>query len=604
MRGNKQNGQQGRNPADRHSQGNHHRSNYTTTHGAPDRLRDLAAEKAALGAVVLNKIKLADVRQWLQVADFGYIPHQHIYISMLQRDDKGEPYDEPFLLLGDLKQANTGLSPADAANLVNTLGNYCQEPENVGAYCQMVLQHALKAAWYDLAQISAGITNPDPDEAEIAAESAKAQERIADIKRRLAGITTGASASTSLADVEEEEIDWLWYGRLARRKISLLDGDPGVGKGLTITEIIACLTTGRPLPGDTARRSPQDILLLSPEDGIGDTIKPRLRVAGADMSRVHVLSTYRDAHGIERDVTFPSAAPIIEAEARRVNACLLVIDPIMACLDGGVKTSDDTQVRAALRPLAHACEATNIAVLLVRHMNKSGDGKALYRGGGSIAFTGLARILMLMTEHPDDAGGGDKRVALAVSKINLVKTPPTLGLTIRPSDNPDMPPRVLWDEEPLHFTADELLSASNTKQSQERRDVVRAIADAQHPLTVVEIAQATGVDTTDPLAMNTLRQRLMRIEKAGQIVRVDRGVYSLPSLSNHNNHNNNNKHNNRNKPNITDITFVRDVSDNADVTNHHMHDFTGPYLRPNGPRQCRHCQEYGLSAQPAGMGAS
>lgn len=213
-----------------------------------------------------------------------------------------------------------------------------------------------------------------------------------------------------------------------------------------------------------------------------------------------------------------------------------------------------------------------MALLMVRHMNKSGDGKALYRGGGSIAFTGLARILMLMTEHPDDAGGGDKRIALAVSKINLVKTPPTLGLTIRPSDNPDMPPRVLWDDEPLHFTADELLSATNTKQSGERRAIVRAIAEAGRPLALIEIAHAVEVDEKDTVAYGALRQRLMRMERAGQIVRVDRAVYGLPSSSNHNNTNNNNKHNNRNKHNkpfVTIVTDVMPVTEDADVTNHH-----------------------------------
>ncbi len=588
----KQNGQRGRNPADRQNKGEHHQSKYTTGNGAPPELRTKKGEQAVLGAVMINSPTLAIVRRMLKPEDFGFSAHRYVFEAMCVRSDKGEPIDDDLLLANDLQAR--GLSQDEALNTVSPLVVACENFTQTPAYCQEVLKYALRAARHELAQWNAGVLRRDADEDEIAAGSAAVLLRIEDIKQRMAGIHTDVSVSMSLADVEEEQIDWLWYGRLARRKISLLDGDPGVGKGLTITEIIAALTTGRPLPGDTARRVPQDILLLSPEDGMADTIKPRLRVAGADMSRVHVLSTYRDPRGAERDVTFPSAAPIIEAEARRFNACLIVIDPIMACLDSGVKTSDDTQVRAALRPLAHACEAANMAVLLVRHMNKSGDGKALYRGGGSIAFTGLARILMLMTEHPDDAGGGDKRVALAVSKINLVKTPPTLGLTIQPSADPNMPPRVVWDEEPLHFTADELLSASNTKQSQERRDVVRAIADAQHPLTVVEIAQATGVDSSDALAMNTLRQRLMRIEKAGQIIRVDRGVYSLPSLSNHNNNNNNNKHNNRNKPNITLVTDVMHVSDDADVTNHHAHLFDGPFQRPNGPRQCRYCPEYGL----------
>ncbi|MGI8757153.1 MAG: AAA family ATPase [Acidimicrobiales bacterium] len=112
-------------------------------------------------------------------------------------------------------------------------------------------------------------------------------ERLAAIA---AGTTPALYRSTRLADVVPERVEWLWSGRLPRRKLVVLDGDPTVGKSTLMLDLVARITTGRPMPGETfATVLPSDVVLLAAEDGLADTIRPRLDAAGADCARVHHL---------------------------------------------------------------------------------------------------------------------------------------------------------------------------------------------------------------------------------------------------------------------------------------------------------------------------
>lgn len=173
---------------------------YASMHGAAPQLRTEVGEKAVLGAVILDPSKLAVVRQWLQVADFGYVKHQHIYIRMCLRADNGEPFNDQYLLIKDLEQVRSlGMSPQDIAGLVASLDRYCEQPENVEAYCHEVLKYALKAAIRDKAEIAAGILNRGADADAVEGACATAQARIDDIRRRLQGETEDTSLNSQFA---------------------------------------------------------------------------------------------------------------------------------------------------------------------------------------------------------------------------------------------------------------------------------------------------------------------------------------------------------------------------------------------------------------------
>ena len=250
------------------------------------------------------------------------------------------------------------------------------------------------------------------------------------------------------SDVQAEAIEWIWPGRLARGKITVLEGDPGTGKTTLALSLAAAISQGDPLPGETLGRRARDVLVFSGEDDIGDTLRPRLEAAGANLGRV-----------VFEDLREPTAVPFIlprdfaalEQAVIEHDAALVIIDPILSYLDPGIDSHKDQSVRAALMPVAAMCQRTGVAVLLLRHLNKDSSKSALYRGGGSIAFAGVARLVLLAAKDPDEEGS----YVLARTKGNLGRPPPALRYSI--GSGPNESGTVLWGGESDH-TADTLLA--------------------------------------------------------------------------------------------------------------------------------------------------
>jgi AAA domain len=224
-----------------------------------------------------------------------------------------------------------------------------------------------------------------------------------------------------LSEVVPERVRWLWGGRIALGKLNLVDGDPGAGKSAMTTDLAARVTVGKPWP-DGAECKAGGVVILSAEDGLADTIRPRFDAAGGDPSRAIAVSTVQDAEGNERQITIPDDLHVIEAAIERVGAVLVVIDPLMAFLPGEVNSHRDQDMRRALAPLARLAERTGAAVVVIRHLNKASGGNALYRGGGSIGIIGAVRSGLLVAKHPEDDG----RRVLASIKSNLAAPAPSL----------------------------------------------------------------------------------------------------------------------------------------------------------------------------------
>lgn len=224
-----------------------------------------------------------------------------------------------------------------------------------------------------------------------------------------------------LSEVVPERVRWLWEGRIALGKLNLVDGDPGTGKSAATTDLAARVSVGKPWP-DGSGCEAGGVVVLSAEDGLADTIRPRFDAAGGDPSKVVAVSTVPDAEDNERQIAIPDDLYVIEAAIERVGAVLVVIDPLMAFLPGDVNSHRDQDVRRALAPLARLAERTGAAVVVVRHLNKATGGNALYRGGGSIGIVGAARSGLLIAKHPEDDG----RRVLASIKSNLAAPAPSL----------------------------------------------------------------------------------------------------------------------------------------------------------------------------------
>lgn len=242
-----------------------------------------------------------------------------------------------------------------------------------------------------------------------------------------AAVPSGA-VLVRLADVQPERLLWLWPGRLPAGKLVTLDGDPSLGKSTLSVTFAAHVSTGKPWP-DGQPCTVGGVVLLSAEDGLADTIRPRLDAAGGDPDRVHALTAVRavdkDGVVINRPPTLADVAAIrhaIESHAAR----LLIVDVLMAYLPGRVDSHRDQDVRTVLHRVAEIADATGCTVLLLRHLNKTPGGSPLYRGGGSIGIIGAARAGYVVAPDPD-AGDDTERRVLACTKSNLAPMPPSLA---------------------------------------------------------------------------------------------------------------------------------------------------------------------------------
>jgi hypothetical protein len=264
--------------------------------------------------------------------------------------------------------------------------------------------------------------------------------------------TTRRAVVSVVSNVTAERVSWLWHARVPRGKLVDLAGDPGVGKSTLLLDLGARITRGSPLPDGQRPKGAADVLILSAEDGVADTIQPRLAAAGADLSRAHVLTAVEGDDGLPRPWALPEDLDLLEVEIRRVSAALVIIDPVSAFLSAAIDAHKDHSVRRALHPLAQVADRTGAAVVMVRHLTKSEGGKAIYRAGGSIAFTAAARVGLLVAKDP---GNEDVRV-VAISKSNLEAEAPALSYRLV-GDEERGCATVAWEGATTH-TADQLLA--------------------------------------------------------------------------------------------------------------------------------------------------
>jgi hypothetical protein len=230
------------------------------------------------------------------------------------------------------------------------------------------------------------------------------------------------------SEVQPKRVEWLWPGRIPLGKVTVLDGDPSLGKSAITLDLAARVTTGRSMP-DGSPSPTGGVLVLNAEDEDADTIVPRLKAMGARLDRVRILKILPDPDG-ERQPEIPGDLAAIEKAARSVGAKLIIIDPIMAFLGGRTNSFRDQDVRRALAPLARLAERLGVAIVIVRHLNKNtGEQNSLYRGGGSIGIIGAARSGLLVARNPDDETG-EARI-LASTKANLGRLPTSLGYSIQ-----------------------------------------------------------------------------------------------------------------------------------------------------------------------------
>ena len=196
-----------------------------------------------------------------------------------------------------------------------------------------------------------------------------------------------------MSDVELTPVEWLWKPYLPFGKLSVLQGNPGEGKTYFAMHLAAACTNGKLLP-NMERMEPFNVIYQTAEDGLGDTVKPRLIEAGADLDRVLVID--------DSDVQLTLSDERIEKAIIENNARLVIIDPIQAYLGADVDMNRANEVRPIFMRLGQVAQRTGCAILLIGHLNKAAGMQSLQRGLGSIDIAAAVRSVMFIGKLKHD----------------------------------------------------------------------------------------------------------------------------------------------------------------------------------------------------------
>lgn len=282
-----------------------------------------------------------------------------------------------------------------------------------------------------------------------------------------------------LSTIEAKRIDWLWRGRIPVGMLTILAGDPGLGKSFLCTWLAARLSRGEALPDNADLKETASTVILSAEDSPSHALRPRAEANGADLSRIYCMedSAFDIAADLRRLDALSTADPSIK---------LVVIDPLNSYL-GQVDNYKDPAVRAALRPLTEFAESRRIATVCVMHLNKKTDLDGIYRIGGSIGFAGLARSILAVTKDGDD----EERRLLLPLKMNYVRKPSSLAFWI----HDDL--RLSFDTNPVDADVEEALSPLKRQTGADKTHAARWLTDfladgPQDLKNILRVAESEG----------------------------------------------------------------------------------------------------------------
>jgi len=322
------------------------------------------------------------------------------------------------------------------------------------------------------------------------ADKRKVRKNLADLAAKGGPKAKGeAPVVVNLADVKPEPVTWLWPGRIPRGKLTLIIGDPDKGKSCVTLDAAARVSTGKHWPdGTPAPRG--DVILLTAEDGLSDTVRPRLDAMGGDPARAHVLKAIRTGDR-ERGVDLSLDLPHLEAVLKATGAILVVIDPVSAYL-GKTDSWRDADVRAVLAPLAALAERTGGAVVGIMHLTKDRQRQALYRAQGNISFVAAARAVFAVAEDREDP---ERRLLLPV-KLNIAHKPPGLAFRVVEAGTAV---RVDWEPGPVDVDVEDALAGpeptAERSEREEAKDFLHEVL-ADGPVAATEVkkqAKALGI---------------------------------------------------------------------------------------------------------------
>jgi AAA domain-containing protein len=313
-----------------------------------------------------------------------------------------------------------------------------------------------------------------------------------------------------MADVKPEKIEWLWPGRIAVGKQTLIGGEPGLGKSQVTAALAATVTTGEYWPCDEGRSPRGSVIILSAEDDASDTVRPRLDAAGADVSRVHLISAVHQHDGKgRRTFNLQADLALLEKAIQEVgDVRLVIIDPVSSYL-GKTDSHNNAEVRSTLAPLGEMAARLRTAVVAVTHFSKGAGQSAVNSFIGSIAFIANARTAFIVTRDPDD----DTRRLFVQAKNNIAANGGGLAFRVEQHllDGGIVASCIAWETEKITRTADEILAANSQSGDAPERSEAEAflremLAIGPRPATEMKAeAREAGIS---PRTLRRAREKL------------------------------------------------------------------------------------------------
>ena len=293
-------------------------------------------------------------------------------------------------------------------------------------------------------------------------------------------------------DIEQTSVEWLWFPYLPFGKLTIIQGNPGEGKTYFAMMLTAACTNRKTFP-NMEEIEPFNVIYQTAEDGMGDTIKPRLVEAGADLSRVMVIDDTEEALTLSDDR--------IEKAIRQNQVRLLIIDPVQAFIGADVDMNRANEVRPIFMRLGQVAQRTGCAILLIGHLNKAAGTQSTYRGLGSIDITAAVRSLLFIGKLKDSP---TTRV-LIHEKSSLA--PPGQSLAFSLGDEKGFEWIGAYD-----ITADELLAGTDTaktesKTAQAQMLILELLANGKR-MPSAELEKAVNERGISSRTMRTAKSRI------------------------------------------------------------------------------------------------
>lgn len=282
-----------------------------------------------------------------------------------------------------------------------------------------------------------------------------------------------------MSEVDTQTVEWLWEPYIPFGKVTIVQGNPGEGKTTFALRLAAACTNRKPFP-HMAAHEPFNVIYQTAEDGLGDTIKPRLMEAEADLDRVLVIDESKQGLSLSDER--------IERAIRQTGARLIILDPIQAYVGEKTDMNKANEIRPMFRRLAEIAERTGCAVILIGHLNKAAGGQSAYRGLGSIDFRAAARSVLLIGRVKREP---NVRV-IVHDKSSLAPEGKPIAFCLDPETG------FSWIGE-YDITADELLSGAGgntaTKTEQAERLILDLLADGKELASedIVKAAAEAGI---------------------------------------------------------------------------------------------------------------